>query len=756
MGTVHRALDPHLDRAVAIKLIHPHRLDSLRAKERFVSEAKILARLANPHVVQVFDCDISDDRPYLVLELVTGRSLRLVIDHEGPQPLSKVVDCAWQMLVGLSAAHSIGIIHRDIKPGNILLGSNGVYKLADFGLAHQTDVNLTDPGETLGTMRWLPPEVCMGQPWTSAGDIYALGLTLYEMACGRHPVPGDLPTHAMTMFIAQQVIPPLERELPLLPDDLRQWFSRCLAHQPHQRFADAGQALAALRLVAPPPAGPVHVAPNERRSEEPPTVVQRQQSSRTSAAVLSGTHRPPPIDALPPAPPKIEIRTRLPFALKLTLAIWLMSSAASFFAAWSITTAAVNTQLEQLRKSLCASAASAALYIDGDEHARLAAMGERAKDDPGIAHLCRELEAFKKVHVEVINIYTMVPTSTPGVMAFVVDGSDETDNDHNGVIDANEARAKPGDPYPANAPSLLSGLVQPSADETYTKDAWGTWLCGYAPIRSKSGTVAGLVGLDVSAASIEALKNGFWRQSLILFISTLAAFLAAGWLVALRLRRPVQELARGMLAVAGGNLDAQVTIRSQDEFQLLGEAFEHMRRQLKDAALVRGAYERFVASALVERLAVTHPGAGTHQAHLAIDLSQLGSTAAEHMSNLLSGVLAHAGTVERLSGTVITATFPATHPDDHPEERAVRCALALLASRGLAQHLRCGVAKLEATIASEEAAQALARVNVEFGTDLLVSDSAFADLRATFYADRMDIPGQSPVWAIKGAVSAGR
>jgi len=760
MGAVYRAWDPVLEREVALKVIHPHQSWSERNRQRFATEAKSLARLAEPHVVHIFDVDLEGRIPHLVMEYVAGRNLRQVIDQDGPQTLTKVIDCAGQTLAGLAAAHAAGLTHRDLKPGNVLLSTSGVYKLVDFGLAHRDDSahDLTRSGELIGTLRYLPPEVASGASASPAGDVYALGLTLYELATGRHPVAGEQIDVVTALRLIGTPVPSLSTMLPNLPADLDAWFARVLAHNPAQRFPDAGAALAALRQVAPAPDLPVPAAPLPRTGSSPTVLVAAPPivGSSAGSSVVSGTHRPKTVQ--PSSGLRPVRRRRGGFFLKLILAIWVMSSLATLIAAIAISHRAISDQTQRLRMQLCGLASDLSLLVDAEAHGRLAGLGENAGEDPAFVVLRDRLNQFLGIHPEVRFVYTMTilpETSQSGVVAFVCDPSEPEDTNKNGVIDPDEHAADPGERYDAKqSPLLVEGFEKAVADEEFSSDQWGSWLSGYAPIRASDGTVTGLVGVDMPVDHIERLRFDFLIHAAILLGSTLVAFGAAGWLVALRMKRPIAALQQGMDAVARGDLEAKVVVTSGDEFQDLADSFEHMRRQLSEAQAVRAAFEAFVARTLSTRQGAI-PGAEVHRAVLYLDIERLRSQQIrEVMPRLLNAVFEHGGMVERTVAEGFVAAFPLAHLSDCPEERALRAALSMLAGEH-AQGLRIGIdAGLERE-RTEVRAIALAQANDRIGSDLMVSAAAFAPARSGFYADRCDLgPVLAEGWAVKGAVSA--
>src|SRR5215210_411957 len=182
MSSVYRAFDPTLERWVAIKLMHrdiSHDPDQL---ERFRREARAVAQLNHPHVVTVIDAGEDDGAPYIVFEYVEGETLKDRIRRHGRLPISEAVAYAIEIARALGAAHSRNIVHRDVKPQNVLIDAEGSAKVTDFGIARTLDdEGLTADGRVLGTTDYVAPEQALGQPCTAESDLYSLGIVLYEM-----------------------------------------------------------------------------------------------------------------------------------------------------------------------------------------------------------------------------------------------------------------------------------------------------------------------------------------------------------------------------------------------------------------------------------------------------------------------------------------------------------------------------------------------------------------------------------------------
>src|SRR5919109_3928293 len=194
MGEVFAAHDLRLEREVALKLLRAELVDQGPMRERVLAEARLAARLTHPHVVAVLDTGEQEGRPYVVMERLSGRTLRDEL-AAGPLPEERVRDIGLQVLRALGAAHELGIVHRDVKPGNVLDAGVGTWKVADFGIAKwvHADDTLTGTGELLGSPWYVAPERIDGQQAGPAADLYAVGVLLYEALCGRRPFEGDDP-----------------------------------------------------------------------------------------------------------------------------------------------------------------------------------------------------------------------------------------------------------------------------------------------------------------------------------------------------------------------------------------------------------------------------------------------------------------------------------------------------------------------------------------------------------------------------------
>ncbi|WP_026819656.1 Stk1 family PASTA domain-containing Ser/Thr kinase [Arthrobacter castelli] len=247
MSTVYLATDQRLERDVALKVMHSHLADDDNFLNRFSQEAKSAARLSHPHVVGVLDQGHDDALVYLVMEYVPGRTLRALIEDRGRlQPrlalalLDAVVD-------GLAAAHDAGLVHRDVKPENVLLADDGRIKVGDFGLARAVSTS-TNTGTLIGTVAYIAPELVTGGSADERSDIYSVGIMLYEMLTGHHPYTGDIPIQVAFQHVNSEVPAP-SGELPGLAEDLDELVQWCTAQDPESRPIDAAALLGELRHI---------------------------------------------------------------------------------------------------------------------------------------------------------------------------------------------------------------------------------------------------------------------------------------------------------------------------------------------------------------------------------------------------------------------------------------------------------------------------------------------------------------------------
>ena len=252
MATVYRGWDHFIGRYVAIKALRPPENPSLDpyAAERFQREAQAAAKIAHPNVVTIYDFLEDRGRQFLIMELVEGVNLKRSIADHGPLPVVRALLIAEQICAALAAAHARGLIHRDIKPQNILLTADGRARLTDFGIVRIVDGDaLTHSGIVLGTADYLSPEQARGERLGTQSDIYSLGVVLFEMLTGVPPFAGALPV-SIAMRHATEAIPLLATRNPYLPHDLEAVLRKAVERDPKKRYRSAvimGRALLAYR-----------------------------------------------------------------------------------------------------------------------------------------------------------------------------------------------------------------------------------------------------------------------------------------------------------------------------------------------------------------------------------------------------------------------------------------------------------------------------------------------------------------------------
>jgi serine/threonine-protein kinase len=246
MATVYRAVDTRLDRVLALKVMHPSLAVDASFVERFIREAKSVARLAHPNVVQVFDQGADGSYVYLAMEYVAGCTLRDVLRERGALQPRAALDILEPVLAALGAAHRAGFVHRDMKPENVLIGDDGRVKVADFGLVRAVDTVTNTTGTVLGTVSYLAPEQIENGTADPRVDVYACGVMLFEMLTGDKPHDGDSPAVILYKHLHEDVPPP-SASVPGLAYELDELVASATARNPDLRPYDAVALLAQTR-----------------------------------------------------------------------------------------------------------------------------------------------------------------------------------------------------------------------------------------------------------------------------------------------------------------------------------------------------------------------------------------------------------------------------------------------------------------------------------------------------------------------------
>jgi serine/threonine-protein kinase len=302
MGEVWRGRDTTLGRQVAVKVLRPEMAEDDGFRARFENEARHAAALHDPRIATVFDFGDEVDSAagrrtaYLVMEYVPGRPLSALLP--GPLPVDRAVDLVAQVAEGLAVAHAAGIVHRDVKPGNVLVLPDGRAKISDFGISRARGAaSLTDTGTIMGTPHYVAPEVAQGQEATPASDVYSLGVVLYECLAGGRPFAGDTPVAIALAHLRDE-----PRPLPAdVPAPLRSLVTRSLAKDPADRPSDAGAFAAALRAAASAAAGTVESG-GQRPEEEAATAVLPLAGATRPLPVPPAAGKPQPPSSAPPPP----------------------------------------------------------------------------------------------------------------------------------------------------------------------------------------------------------------------------------------------------------------------------------------------------------------------------------------------------------------------------------------------------------------------------------------------------------------------
>lgn len=254
MGVVYRARDLALDRTVGLKVLRPEVSQDVRFVHRFLREARAAARVSHPNLAHIYFVGEQDGQHFFAMEFVSGQDLQARVEENGPLDLETALEVLTQAARGLRAAHEAGVVHRDVKPSNILVQPDGVARVTDFGLARSLDADLhaTQADTIVGTPTYMSPEQCRSQPADERADIYALGLTAWFVLSGHLPYRAQ----SLGQLIDDQLntpLPPLSATRPELPEALDGVLGRMCAKTPKERYATMDEALAALERCRPQP-----------------------------------------------------------------------------------------------------------------------------------------------------------------------------------------------------------------------------------------------------------------------------------------------------------------------------------------------------------------------------------------------------------------------------------------------------------------------------------------------------------------------
>ena len=302
MGVVYRAHQPNLQRQVAVKVLLPHLAKDAEFVERFLREARSAARLHHPGLVTIFDVGDIDGTYYFSMQWLQGKTLEEKLEEPGQLPVEEVVGVVSQMAAALGFAHEAGVVHRDVKPANVIVDLHGRAVLTDFGIAKAgNETRLTRVGASVGSPDYMAPEQISGGSMDARTDLYALGVLLHHLLTGEPPYTGDAPI-AVAYQHLNAPVPSVREKRPEVPPELDEVVARLMAKAPEDRFQSADELLAALRAIpglemAGPPTGigtmPI-AAVADRPAEpagaaavEPPVAPERSNLARAALAVIA-------------------------------------------------------------------------------------------------------------------------------------------------------------------------------------------------------------------------------------------------------------------------------------------------------------------------------------------------------------------------------------------------------------------------------------------------------------------------------------
>ncbi len=284
MANVYLAEDQELGRRVAIKILDDRHAQDVQFVERFRREATNAAGLSHPNIVSIYDRGEAEGTYYIAMEYLEGRTLKELILRRGPAPVKTAIDYTRQILAALRFAHKNGIVHRDIKPHNVLVDSEGRLKVTDFGIARAGASQMTEAGSIIGTAQYLSPEQAKGAPVDQTSDIYSTGIVLYELLTGTVPYTGDTPVEIAMKHLSQVPEPPSTLQ-PQIPHEIDSIVLRALAKDPADRYQSADEMDADLERAA-------NGLPVSPATEEAATMVLSATDTAAMAAIQAGRGGP--------------------------------------------------------------------------------------------------------------------------------------------------------------------------------------------------------------------------------------------------------------------------------------------------------------------------------------------------------------------------------------------------------------------------------------------------------------------------------
>ena len=308
MSTVYRGLDVRLDRPVALKVMDARYANDSQFLTRFQREARAVARLKDPGLVAVYDQGLDGSHPFLVMELIEGGTLRELLRERGPMPPHAAAAVLRPVLGGLATAHRAGLVHRDVKPENVLISDDGEVKLVDFGLVRAVaEAGITSTSVILGTAAYLSPEQVSTGAADARSDVYAVGILAYELLTGTTPFTGDNPLTVAYQRMDHDVPPP-SAAISGVPPQFDEFIGRATARNPDTRFADAEEMAGDLDAIAVELGLPKFRVPAPKNSAQhaAATAVHSRPTVEHRAAAPAPAAAPGPI----PAPASVKNPTR--------------------------------------------------------------------------------------------------------------------------------------------------------------------------------------------------------------------------------------------------------------------------------------------------------------------------------------------------------------------------------------------------------------------------------------------------------------
>ena len=382
MATIYRAVDESLERDVAIKVLHPHLADDESLLKRFRAEARAAAGLLHPNIVNVFDQGIAG-LPFIVMEYVDGPSLRDVLTQRGRLTPAEVLAIAEPVGRALARAHAAGVIHRDVKPENVLIASDGTPKVADFGIARAiAETSHTATGTLVGSVHYMPPELMGGVEATARSDQYSFGVMLFELLTGRKPLPAETPM-AIVMRHTKERIPSVREFVHDAPPALDNVIAKATSVKPDKRYPDMLAVVAALDHAVPGGPQPVVITGHDHGPNENTLIIPVEAETTLTTVERPDKRRRPKRVRRLRGGGRRRGRAAVLWAVALVLAL-----AAGGFSAWNWVLAPVQDVPQLVGMTQAAAAETLAeqgleLQVAGTAHDVEIPEGQILRQDPG-------------------------------------------------------------------------------------------------------------------------------------------------------------------------------------------------------------------------------------------------------------------------------------------------------------------------------------------------------------------------------------